>query len=555
VQPAAATEPLRWSWRALPDEQACFSRIAGFARAATEPLAAADAHDALSNPPLEIPVLYQAHVSAWHERWSESHVSVEGDEQSQRALRFALYHLISAANPDDTYSSVGARGLTGDAYKGHVFWDTEIFVLPFYTFTWPAAARALLMYRYHTLPAARTKAASLGYSGALYAWESADSGEEVTPRFVLGPQHEVIAIRSGTQEQHISADVAYAVWQYWQATGDDEFLLSAGAEILLETSRFWAKRAYRGEDGRFHIDGVIGPDEYHEDVNDNAYTNVMAAFNIECGLKVMRTLDRRWRNRAGELRRILGLADDELAQWRDVQRGLSTGFDRATGLFEQFAGYFALDDIDLAAYAERTAPLDVLLGRERLARTQVVKQADVVMLLNLLAERYDEAVQEANLRYYAPRTGHGSSLSPPAHALAAARLGEVALAKSFFDQTAAIDLDDTMGNAAGGVHIGALGGLWQAAVFGFAGVRSTARGLRLDPHLAPGWEALTFPIQWRQRRLRIACERQSVSATLERGRPCSIFVGSLRLRLARGLTVHCERDPGGEWREVRRGDR
>jgi trehalose/maltose hydrolase-like predicted phosphorylase len=167
-----------------------------------------------------------------------------------------------------------------------VFWDTEIFLLPFYVLTWPEAARALLMYRFRTLDAARAKAARMGWRGALYAWESADSGAETTPEQVIGPDRRVVDVLSGRQEQHISADVAYAVWQYWQATGDEAFLLDAGAEILLETARFWSSRAQPEADGSRHIRGVIGPDEYHEHIDDNAFTNVMARWNIRRALDV-----------------------------------------------------------------------------------------------------------------------------------------------------------------------------------------------------------------------------------------------------------------------------
>jgi len=226
------------------------------------------------------PGVVASHAEAWGRRWEVGDVAVEGNDAAQRALRFAVYHLVSAANPEDERVSIGPRGLTGDAYLGHVFWDTEIFLLPFYTLTWPEAARALLMYRYHTLPAARAKAARLGYRGALYAWESADTGDEATPPHVVGPDGMVIPILCGTQEQHISADVAYAVWHYWQATEDTAFLLEAGAEIVLETARFWASRATLEDDGRFHIRRVIGPDEYHESVDDNAYTNVLARWNL-----------------------------------------------------------------------------------------------------------------------------------------------------------------------------------------------------------------------------------------------------------------------------------
>ena len=231
-----------------------------------------------------------AHAQSWQARWQAADVAVEGDPEAQRALRFATYHLIGAANPEDAYVSVGARALTGDAYKGHVFWDTEIYLLPFYTFTWPEAARALLLYRHHTLPAAREKARRLGYAGALFAWESADSGEEATPAVVVTPEGEVVRILTGEQEHHISADVAYAVWQYWQATADDDFLREAGAEIVLETARFWASRGQVEADGRYHIRRVIGPDEYHEGVDDNAYTNGMAQWNLERGAEAARIL-------------------------------------------------------------------------------------------------------------------------------------------------------------------------------------------------------------------------------------------------------------------------
>lgn len=480
--------------------------------------------------------IHARHARAWRERWAAGDVSVEGDDEAQRALRFATYHLISAANPESSRASVGARALTGDGYLGHVFWDTEIFLLPFYTLTWPAAARAMLLYRFRTLPAARAKARRLGYRGALYAWESADTGEETTPPYAIGPQGEIIPIRCGIEEHHISADIAYAVWQYWEWTRDTSFLRDAGAEIMLETARFWASRGRLEADGRYHIRGVIGPDEYHEGVDDNVYTNHMARWNLERGIEVARLLQRRWPERWVALRDGLGLDADELAQWRDVADRLTTGFDAKTGLFEQFEGFFKLEPIDLKAYASRNVPVDVVLGADRTRRSQVIKQADVLMLLALLRDDYSREMLEANFRYYEPRCGHGSSLSPAVHALVAARLGKIELATKYFRQTAAIDLDDTMGNAAAGVHIAALGGLWQTAVLGFAGFNPGARELRFTPNLPRSWRSLEFPIQWRGRRLRIRMrqEAQTFAATLERGRPLTIRVGDERHRLRTG---------------------
>ncbi len=535
-----------WHWNAAPEQPAIFTRIVAFARADSEGDGAdavrAALHAARRAGP---PRLLEAHTRAWAERWRASEVVVEGDQVAQTALRFACYHLISAANPDDQRISIGARALTGDAYLGHVFWDTEMFLLPFYTYTWPTAARTLLLYRFHTLPAARAKAARLGYRGALYAWESADTGEEATPPYVRGPDGQVIPIRNGVEEQHISADVAYAVWQYWQATEDLPFLLDAGAEMILETARFWASRARLESDGRYHIRNVIGPDEYHEGIDDNAYTNGMAQWNIERALELAELLPRRWPERWARLREQLALTPAELAGWRDVAVRLMSGLDESSGLLEQFAGFFALEPLDLAAYTPRTAPMDVLLGRERTQRSQVIKQADVVMLLALLWDRFDAPLRVTNFGYYEPRCGHGSSLSPAIHALVAARLGDVELAARYFHQAAAIDLDDTMGNAAAGVHIATLGGLWQAALFGFGGISPTTVGLRCEPHLPTAWRALGFVVQWRGRQVRIALRQAplTLSATLEHGQPLILEVGGLRHELRAGQAWTCR------WRE------
>jgi trehalose/maltose hydrolase-like predicted phosphorylase/hydroxymethylpyrimidine pyrophosphatase-like HAD family hydrolase len=457
------------------------------------------------------------HTGLWSQHWNASDVVIDGDAEAQRAVRFAMYHLISAANPEDEYVSIGARALTGPAYKGHVFWDTEIFILPVFMMTYPKAARAALMYRYHTLPAARARAARLGYHGALYAWESADTGEDVTPSFVLAPTSEVIRILVGEQEHHISADIAYAVWKYWQATGDERFLVDAGAEILFETARFWASRARREEDGRYHIRRVIGPDEYHESVDDNVFTNGMAKWNLKVATEARALLAQRWPDQWRRLRERLRMESDDPQEWLRAAENMYLGFDPQTGLFEQFQGYFGLEEIDLEAYEPRTAPIDMLLGRERTQRSKVVKQADVLMLLYLLWDQFPFEIHEANFRYYERRTGHGSSLSPPIHAAIAARLGHTELAQRYFRQTAEIDLANNMGNAAGGVHVGALGGLWQAVVFGFAGLELTPQGPHANSHLPGAWRKLHFAIQWHGERIafELCPEAQSVAPVPE----------------------------------------
>jgi trehalose/maltose hydrolase-like predicted phosphorylase len=464
-----------------------------------------------------IPQAVAANKTVWEARWRHADVEVEGDTFLQKSLRFAGYHLISAANPEDEWVSIGARALTGEAYKGHVFWDTEIYMLPFYMLTDPASARALLMYRYHTLEKAREKARSYEYRGAMYPWESADTGEETTPDYVIGPDGKVIRVLNGALEIHISADIAYAVWQYWQVTADDEFFRQAGAEIVLETARFWASRGALEADGFYHLRHVIGPDEYHEDVDDNAYTNLMAAWNLRRGAETVRILSSRWPEQWQELSARLQLTHEEAARWSQLADLMYVCFDPKTKLLEQFQGYYRKEHVDLKAYEPRHAAMDVILGHERIQSTNVVKQADVLMAIYLLWNQFLPEVRRANFRYYEPRTGHGSSLSPSIHALVAARLGEMETARAYLRQAAEIDLGNNMGNAAGGVHAAAIGGLWQAMVFGFAGTEIRTEGLAFDPHLLPHWGKLSFPLQFRGRKLRLSFQPAAISVQIEDG--------------------------------------
>jgi kojibiose phosphorylase len=445
------------------------------------------------------------HLAAWRERWRTADLQLTGDDYAQRALRFACYHLISASNSDDR-TSIGARALTGPAYSGHVFWDTEIYMLPFYLYTHPPTARALLMYRYHTLPAAREKARTYGYRGAFYPWETAGDGTESTPQRVLALDGTVHTIRNGELEVHVSAAIPYAVWQYWIATGNDAFLRDAGAEILIETARFWASRGQLEDDGHFHIRHVIGPDEYHEDVDDDAFTNGMAAWNLEHAAVAARILAKRWPEHWQALQNRLALGRTEPDEWSRFANAMYQGLDPRTGIIEQFQGYHSLEEIDLAAYEPLVAPMDVILGPERIQRSQIIKQPDVLMLIYLLWDRFHPDIRRANFYHYEPRTGHGSSLSPCIHALLAARLGETELAERYFRQAAEIDLADNMGNAAGGVHVGALGGLWQATVFGFGGMHIGPKGPAFAPHLPRAWQELRFPIHWRGSTLRIVVD-------------------------------------------------
>jgi trehalose/maltose hydrolase-like predicted phosphorylase len=470
------------------------------------------------------------HQNAWEKRWAICDIVLEGDDVIQRALRFAAYHLVSAANPEDERVSIGACGLTGDAYFGHVFWDTEIYLLPFYTAVWPEAARSLLMYRYHTLPAARVKAARAGYKGALFAWESADTGEETTPEHVIGDDGTAVEILTGKLEHHISAGIAYAVWQYWRATGDDAFFLNAGAEILLETARFWASRATAESDGKRHIRHVIGPDEYHEDVDDNAFTNLMSRWNIARALEALKFLEVNHPRQAAALREKLALQDNEIKDWRDAVERIETGLDPETGIYDQFAGFHRLEPLDLRPYADTKMPIDVLIRRQRTQRSQIVKQADVVALMALLPQEFPGKIAEKNFRYYEPKCAHGSSLSTSMHALVAARLGNSAMALRYLHKTATLDLDPDPGSA-GGVRIAGLGGLWQAVIRGFAGADLSGDAPSIDPKLPPQWSGLSFKICWRGRTVAIRLNKASAEVELLDGKPMKIQVSGTTYKL------------------------
>ena len=531
-----------WTWTSRPAQLVCFERFVAVVRS-----------DALDRDPSEDARhklgaagrlgwrgSIAAHEAAWSERWRLSDVEIEGDDTAQQALRFAVYHLNSAANPADERVSIGARALTGQDYRGHVFWDTEIYMLPFFVTTWPEAARSLLMYRFRTLDGARAKAAGMGWRGALYAWESADTGAETTPEHVIGPDRRVIDILCGKQEQHISADVAYAVWQYWLATEDEAFFLDAGAEILLETARFWSSRARLGGRRPRAYPRRHRPGRVSRDMS----TITPSPTSWPAGTSVGRSKQRRFcasgGRRAGRaFSADLKLDDDELAQWSSAAETMTTGFDPGTGLFEQFAGFNQLEEIDLSKYSGRSVPMDVILGRERISRSQVVKQADVVALLGLLPEEFPGEARGQNFSHYEPRCSHGSSLSRAMHGLVAARLGLFDKALRYFRQTVAIDLGDAHVASDGGIHIAALGGVWMIAVQGFAGLSFTRDGPVLNPRLPPEWRSLAFRFQWRGRSIgvRIA-QNGSIEAALDEGDSIPLVIGGRTRELRAGRALH-----------------
>jgi trehalose/maltose hydrolase-like predicted phosphorylase len=440
--------------------------------------------------------LLREHREAWARRWEEADVVVEGDPELQRAIRLALFHLMASV-ADEGEAAVGARGLTGAAYRGHVFWDSDAFVLPFLAATHPEAARAMLEYRVRRLPAARELARSLGRQGARFPWESADDGRDVTPEAARLATGQLVAIRTGELEEHITGDVAFAAAHYLAWTGDQEFASGPGRDLLVETARYWASRVRFDRDGRAHIYGVIGPDEYHEPVDDNAFTNVLARWNLR------------------QAAALGGVDEDERTTWLAIAEQLVDGYDRASGLYEQFAGFFELEPLVIKEIApRRPIAADLLLGAERTKGAQVLKQADVLMLHHLLPDEVAPGSLVPNLDFYEPRTAHGSSLSPAINASVLARAGRYRPALEAIQIAARMDLDDLTGTTAGGLHLATMGGLWQALVFGFGGIRPRADVLLVDPRLPKEWNALEFSLRFRGRPLRLRIDHDGVSTIL-----------------------------------------
>jgi kojibiose phosphorylase len=442
------------------------------------------------------PTALNANASAWAEEWDRADVVIGGDDEAQLSIRFNLFQMLIAAPRRDDRVNIGAKTLSGFGYRGHAFWDTEIFILPLFTYTAPHIAKNLLNYRYHNLPAAREKATANGFEGAQFPWESADTGEEVTPTWVphFADPAKLVRIWTGDIEIHISADITYAAYQYWQATGDDAWLMEKGAELILDTAKFWGSRAeWNADANRYEYNDVIGPDEYHDHVDNNAYTNRIARWNLQTALEVLNWFKARAPEGAKDLIGRLDLSNRRLAHWQDVIEKIHLPVE-PSGLIEQFEGYFQRKDVGLAALEPRTVSAQMYFGIEGCNETQIIKQPDVLMLQYLLRDHYSDESVRVNYDYYTPRTDHtyGSSLGPSVQAIMACDVGKPDDAYEHFIRAVRADLRDVRGNAGDGIHAASAAGTWQSVVFGFGGLRVNAAGWTVNPRLPRHWKRLAF---------------------------------------------------------------
>lgn len=451
--------------------------------------------------------VYGDHEARWKERWEASDVIIEGAAEDQLALRYSIYQLQIIAPLHSQGQSIPARGLSGQTYKGAIFWDTEMFMLPFFLHTDPETARKLISYRIRTLDGAREKAACYGYRGAFYAWESQEKGQDACSDFNVTDVFTGRPVRTYFRDKqvHISAAVAYAIWEVYRFTGDMSILLDGGAEVILECARFFYSYAYYKEDkGRYEILDVIGPDEYHERVNNNAYTGKLVRHTLEVALQTLELLKSKYPREHEALVAKLDYGKEIAAIARFKEKLYVPEPDENTLIIEQFDGYNRLEDCSLAEVRSRLLdPREYWGGGHGVAtNTKIIKQADVVFMLYLFRHEYAEEVLKANWMYYEPRTEHGSSLSPCIYSLLSCEIGNVEWAYPFFVKSANIDLTGESKQFAGSIYIGgthpaASGGAWMAAVLGFGGLKAEEGRLTVRPRLPKKWSRLAFKVKVR----------------------------------------------------------
>lgn len=456
--------------------------------------------------------------------WKSADVVIENDAQLQEGIRFNLFQLLQSAGRDE-HSNISAKGLSGEGYEGHYFWDTEIYMFPVFLMTQPEIARQLLLYRYSSLDQARARAREMGHKqGALFPWRTI-AGTECSSFFP-----------SGTAQYHISADIAYSYIQYYLAEQDQGFLLSYGAEVLIETARLWAEIGHYYK-GAFHIDEVTGPDEYTCCVNNNYYTNVMAKHNLKWAAKSCAIL--KDYNAAGfrALCVRLGITEEEITAWEKAADAMLLPYDEALGINPQDDTFLRKAVWDFDNTPKEKYPLLLHYHPLTIYRYQVCKQADTVLAHFLLEDEQSEETIKRSYDYYEGITTHDSSLSSCIFSIMASKIGNVEKAYEYFIETARLDLDNTHGNTKDGLHMANMGGTWMSIVYGFAGMRLKESGLSLAPAIPQDWQKYAFRLNFRGRLIGVSIGKDSVMLELVEGEAIGIKLYDEEVRLEPGQSV------------------
>lgn len=473
----------------------------------------------------------QAHIACFNAFWQTAQLQIDGDSQTEQGLIFSLFHLFQSAGRNGT-SAIAAKGLSGPGYDGHYFWDTEIYIIPCLSLLQPELAKQLLMYRYHTLNAARQRACELAIApGALYAWRTI-GGEECSAYFP-----------AGTAQYHINSAVAYAIKTYYQASDDWAFIQAYGAEMVFETARVWlALGHFNAErEGQFCIDGVTGPDEYTALVNNNFYTNFMAKKHLQFASSLAIEFADRAPQAYVQLMAKLELSTTELEDWRLAAAQMFLPFDERLQIHAQDDSFLAKKPWDLANHPKDKLPLLLHYHPLVIYRHQVLKQADTVLAMFLADDEFSVEQKARDLAYYEPLTTHDSTLSSCIHSIEYAEIGDLPKAYDYFEASARMDLDNLHGNSEYGIHTACMAGAWNSLVFGFLGLRMRDSGLHFHPQLPQHWRGIHIKLRYRQRLLAVVLQAGQIKFELLSGAPLSfscLHQGQLH-SLSLNSTVPC----------------
>ena len=475
--------------------------------------------------------LFKRSEAKWQEYFEKSKIDIGTDDiYVKTSINFALYHLRIMVKVDDNRVGIGAKALSGEGYKGHSFWDTELFILPYFTYTHPEIARTLLEYRYHNLYGARLKAKENGYEGAMYPWECAwvDDGE-VTPLYMGADivTGEITKVWTGLIEHHITADIVYAIDNYYRITNDNDYMEKYGYEIIFEAALFWASRLeYIADKDRYEIRNVIGPDEYKEHVDNNAYTNYMAAYAMRLAIKKFEYLKNN--------NKVLFDALDSRLDLKYIKECIEKRLPKlylplpdADGIIPQSDTFLGLKRLDISKYKNSDEVLGIYndYNTKQLNEYMVSKQSDTVMLLYLFRDLFDYETRKKNFVFYEDKTLHDSSLSKSTHAILANEFDFEDMSYKLFKGAISVDLGPNMKSSDDGIHSASIGGIWAAFVFGFGGANIDGKGLSINPCLPAGWDFLEFPLVYQGTRLRVRVEKDNqVSVKKLQGKSVEIYI-------------------------------
>lgn len=455
--------------------------------------------------------------------WQEVDIKIVGDLALQQGVRFNAFQLLQSCGRDGK-TGIGAKGLTGEFYEGHYFWDTEIYINPFFLYSKPELVKNLLLFRYNTLDCARERAKLLGYDGALYPWRTIN-GYEASAFF-----------EGSTAQYHINAAIVYAIYKYVEATDDHDFLIKFAAEIIFETSRLWASLGgfIPLKNNKFCLNEVCGPDEYKSGVNNNCYTNYMARFNLEQGVKVAKMMGKDYPMEFKQLKGKIKLTQKEIENWQLCASEMFLPFNEELKVHPQDDSFLYKEDLVIDDLPEHQLPLLKHWHPLNIWRYQVCKQADVVLLQFLLGDLFDDQIKKANYDYYEPRTTHDSSLSSAIFSIIASEIGYKEAAYNYFMQTARLDLDDYNSNTYEGIHSACMGGSWLCVTHGFAGMRVYQGILHFNPYLPQGWESYQFNIRIVGQKLIISVDSVGVNYYLQEGDKISFWHNDQKINLKKG---------------------